>query len=80
MNFERTWKDSEIVNLMKTEAKGLLDDPPGTNPEYERALCELIARVGQRLDLAGDTGETAKTIGAEIGAAWTGIRITEEDS
>lgn len=70
MNFERTWTDNEVIALMKEEAKGLLDDPPGTNPEYERALCELIARVGQRLGLSGNTAETARKVGEEIGGAW----------
>ena len=70
MTFKRTRLDEEIIDLMSAEAKDLLDDPPGTNQEYERALCELIARVGQRLGLSGFTGESAKSIGIKIGAAW----------
>ena len=64
-------KDPEFIDLMKKEAKDLLDDPPGTNPEYERALCELIARVMQRLGLStADTCISAKIIGKEVGADW----------
>lgn len=62
-----------IVENMKEEAKGLLDpgDPPGTNPEYERGMCELIARVVQGLGLSPDeTCVTANAIAKEIGAAW----------
>ena len=62
--------DPEFVEVLKKEAKDLLDDPPGTNPEYERGLCELIARVMQRFRLGGETCSTAKTVGREIGAAW----------
>ena len=65
-------KSQELIDLMKKEAKGLLDpgDPSGTNPEYERALCELIARTSQALGLSGFTDETAKAIGKEIDADW----------
>jgi hypothetical protein len=63
-------KNEEIIPLMRREAKGLLDDKPGTNPEYERGLCELIARCGQALGVGGFTDEMAKTIAKEIGADW----------
>ena len=62
--------ETGIVTLMKDAAKGLLDDPPGTNPKYERALCELIARVAYCVGLAPNTGEAAREVGKEIGASW----------
>ena len=64
---------SSSVNMMKEEAKGLLDpsDPPETNPEYARGMCELIARVMQRFGLtSNETCITATEIGKEIGASW----------
>jgi len=70
MQTKTTWANAEITAMLEEEARGLLDDPPGTNSEYERALCELIARVSQRVGLAGSTGETARLIGERIGASW----------
>lgn len=64
-------KDAHHIALLKEEARGLLDDPPGTNPEYERGMCELIARVMSRLYLhGGETTVTARIIGKEIGGDW----------
>ena len=63
-------KRKDIASLMRKEAKGLLDDKPGTNPEYERGLCELIARCGQALGVSGSTDEAARVIAKEIGADW----------
>lgn len=63
----------EFIARIKKEAKDLLDpgDPPGTNEEYERGMCELIARVMQNLGLTPhETCITAKAIGKEIGATW----------
>ena len=61
----------EFADLMKEEAKGLLDDPPGTNPEYERGMCELIARVMGCLNLHNkETATTARLVANEIGADW----------
>ena len=60
-----------LLKLFKKEAKDLLADPPGTNEEYERGMCELIARVLQSLGLTpNETCVTAKAIGKEIGASW----------
>ncbi len=61
----------EFADLMKEEAKDLLDDPPGTNPEYERGMCELIARVMGCLNLhSEETCTTARLVANEIGADW----------
>lgn len=71
---------NEIVDFVKEEAKGLLDDPPGANPEYERGMCELIARVKQRLGLStADTCVGAAVIGREIGAAWDNDSLAPPD-
>lgn len=35
----------KLMRAWADEAAGLLDDPKGTNPEYERGLVELIMRV-----------------------------------
>lgn len=60
-----------IIDVLKKEAKDLLDDPPGTNPEYERGMCELISRVMQSFGLVPyNTRATARKIAKEIGADW----------
>ena len=64
-----TTTSEDIIILLEAEARGLLDGPAGTNPEYERALCELIARVQQHFGSGGTTGELARDVGAIIGAA-----------
>jgi len=65
-------KLSELIKLMEKEARGLLDDPPGTNPEYERGMCELITRVAQHLGQLPqeDTCVTARRVAKEVGASW----------
>lgn len=61
-----------LIAVLKTEAEGLLDGPPGDNPEYERGMCELIARTMQGLGMGGGQGTSpiARKIGIEIGANW----------
>jgi hypothetical protein len=66
---------------MEKEARDLLDGPPGTNPEYERGMCELIANVALYLGRVppGDTllptphhvtSLVAKKVAKEVGAGW----------
>ena len=68
------------IAMLKVEAMGLLEggDPPGTNPEYERGLCELIARFGQALGSGEFTDKAARTIAKEIGANWPAGEVREE--
>ena len=64
-------KLSDLIKLMEKEARGLLDDPPGTNPEYERGMCEVIARVAIHIgSLPHATACIARKVAKEVGADW----------
>ena len=61
----------EIRNLLINEARSLLHSSPGSYPAYEKALCDLIAHVQFKLNLASDYYEVeAKILSQKIGANW----------
>jgi len=49
----------------------ILKSEDGENKEYDRALCELIARVTMKNDM--DTPTRAKEVAQRIGVDWSRI-------
>lgn len=56
---------NEVIEQVALEARGLLDQSPGHH-EYERALCELTARMIQAADEDGMDGPDALKLAEDL--------------
>lgn len=61
------------IEILLEVASELVEEP-GTNPEYERAVIEVIDRVCEKMDVSGDHAFGIETPG-ELRRAWIRMQL-----